>query len=131
MSENNTLGTAKVFFAICVIFLFIIAFAVQSMDSNNRIDIEELQSNGDIETISHQSYVRSGQKCMGYRVYVSPTIKDDDLDDIYRFILDNEETNYFLHTVWFYHSKKAASGTDSAYATMEETSPGLTPELKK
>ena len=59
MSENNTLGTAKVFFAICVIFLFIIAFAVQSMDSNNRIDIEELQSNGDIETISHQSYVRS------------------------------------------------------------------------
>ncbi len=129
--NHNTLRTSKVFFIVCIVLLGIMLFAAQSMDNNNRIDIEDLQAKGDIKTISYQSYIKSGQKCMGYRVYVSPTIKDSDLVNIYNFILDNEETNYFLHTVWFYRSKKAAFGTDVSYAVMEETSPGLIPKLKK
>lgn len=66
------------------------------------------------EVISTQPYVRDGKECMGYRVYVSRNVKDSNMK-----IADTlSKDQYYQNTIWFYHSKEAASGSDAAFETL-------------
>lgn len=66
------------------------------------------------EVISSESYFRDGKKCMGYRVYVEKNAKESNNE-----IADTlSKDNYYQNTIWFYHSKNSANGTDMAFETL-------------
>lgn len=66
------------------------------------------------EVISTESYYRDGKECMGYRVYVQGNANDSNRE--IANILSHD--NYYQNTIWFYHSKEAANGSDEAFETL-------------
>jgi hypothetical protein len=84
------------------------------------------EESGDWEVVSTQSYVRDGQKCMGYRIYVDYDYASTDIyKDIFLYVTDDD--GYYLHTVWIYNIKFRANGSYSADYIMEQTRQGELP----
>lgn len=85
-----------------------IMIIVASPSSNSNV------SKDDYEIVSTQSYIRDGQECMGYRVYVKESCKEYE-----SIAYEVTKDGYYQHTVWFYHSKKDADGSGIAFKTIE------------
>ena len=82
------------------------------------------------EVISTQDYIRDGQKCIGYRVYIDTRdVTYSEYRAIFCELTDND--GKYLHTVWFYFNKDSANGTDIANVTMEQTVRGIIPDPVK
>ena len=76
------------------------------------------------EVVSTQEYVRDNQKCMAYRVYVKEKPTKEQAQKIWKQITRD---SYYLHIVWFYDDKSAASGSDGYKWKMEQTEKGTIP----
>ncbi len=108
---------------VTLILVFAVAFFIDRWNSKHGLD------NVDWEIISSQSYVRDGQQCMGYRVYINA---DDANNSAYRAIFQEvTDDGKYLHTVWFYFIKSHADGTHTANIIMEETASGVIPTPTK
>ena len=79
------------------------------------------------EVVSSSEYARDGKKCKAYRVYVESKPSAKEAREIFEYVTDD---SYYLHTVWFFRTKSAASGSGSADWTMEQAVQGVTPQLK-
>lgn len=96
---------------------------------NTTQKMEEHKNDGDWDIVSTSNYVRNGQECIGYRVYISNSYAtNESMKDIFTYLIKQDDC--YLHTVWFYHTRSNANGTNSADLTMEETSPGQIPEIR-
>lgn len=132
MSENSVKkGTNKgevgcaIFLLLAGIFLIVIL----TNKDNTTQKIEEHKNDGVWDIVSTSNYVRNGQKCIGYRVYISNSYAtDESMKDIFTYL--TKQDGYYLHTVWYYHTRSNANGTNSADSIMEETSPGQIPEIR-
>ena len=76
------------------------------------------------EVVSTQEYVRDNQKCMAYRVYVKEKPTKEQAQKIWKQVTRD---SYYLHIVWFYDDKSAATGTDGYKWKMEQTKKGTMP----
>lgn len=106
--KRTTKRTLIVFAAIIVL---IIIYSVLNPSSKNG------NESAVYEVVSTQAYTRDGQQCMGYRVYVQ-TPGSLSYSQIAEMVVSGDE--YAHHTVWFYHSKSDATGTDAAFQTIED-----------
>ena len=115
--------------AISILLVGIFLIAILTNKDNTTQKIEEHKNDGDWDIVSTSDYIRDGQKCIGYRVYITPSYAtNESMKDIFTYL--TKQDSYYLHTVWFYHTRKNANGTNSADSIMEETSPGKIPEIR-
>lgn len=112
--------------ALIVILVISIMCFISHCSSKTRI---ESIKNADWKVVSTQSYVRDGQECMGYRIYLPEGLWDDSVMKVIYGIVT--EDDYYMHTVWFYRLEHYANGSEPADAIMEEVQPGLTPSIQR
>ena len=92
-------------------------------------DVLAHMEGGDWEIISTEEYVRDGQKCMGYRIYVDAHYGSEDIyKDIFNYVTDD---GYYLHIVWIYNVKSMANGNYSADYILEQTRLSEVPNPKR
>lgn len=114
----------KILIGIVIIFIVFLGICyIADSARNNKI------KNAGWKVVSDSHYTRDGKSCIGYRVYLPEDLwSDEDIRTVYHFVTDDD---YYMHTVWFYRSEYTAKGSNSADAIMEETSPGLPPEIQR
>ena len=114
----------KILLVVAMVFaiILIISFIADSA-RNSKI------KNAGWKIVSDEHYTRNGERCIGYRVYLPDDLwSDEDIRSVYHFVTDDD---FYMHTVWFYHSEYSAKGSNSADAISEETSPGMPPEIQR
>lgn len=81
------------------------------------------------EVISSSAYVRDGKECIAYRATIGEQETNDKrILEAFEKITENDE--YYLHTVFFYTTKEAATGAFDRYK-VEEISQYKKPEIIK
>ena len=126
MNKNSPKKTTKGEIGCAVIILLTGIFLIAILTNK---DNTEHKNDGDWDIVSTSDYIRDGQKCIGYRIYITSSYAtNESMKDIFTYL--TKQDNYYLHTVWFYHTRSNANGTNSADSIMEETSPGKIPEIK-
>ena len=131
MNKNTT--EQKKSNPLLLFFLFLIGIVIVVItgclisDTKAMKEVALHAENGDWSIVSKDEYIRDGQKCIGYRVYVNPDYGNTDVyKDIFSYIADSDE--YYLHTVWIYFLKSSADGAYTAEYIMEQTRPGQLPK---